>query len=91
MKKITDKEKVARAKETVLRCLDEARNNQNKPQVLDFILGQLAYGFALLDADNGDEMKIVFVACSVLDEVQPKERKRYLPVNAEQLSLKESK
>lgn len=89
-KKIPDKNKIERVKQTVLRCLDEARSNTNKTEVMGFILGQLSYAFALLDADNDDEMRIVFVASSVLDEVQPQERKKYLPVRAEQLPLKEN-
>jgi len=90
-KKIPDKNKVERAKQAVLRCLDEARSNSNSNQTLSFVLGQLAYVFALLDADNDDEMRIVFVAASVLDEVQPQERKKYLPARPEQLPLRENK
>lgn len=88
-KKITDKSKVGRAKQVVLRCLEEARDNGNSNQVLSFVLGQLAYTFALLDADTGDEMKIVFVASSVLDEVYPQHKKKYLLDRPEQLPLRE--
>lgn len=90
-KKISDKSKVDRAKQAVLRCLEEARGNSNAAQTLSFVLGQLSYVFALLDADSDDEMKIVFVAASVLDEVHPQEKKMYLRARPEQLPLRENK
>jgi len=89
MKKMTDKEKVERAKKQVLRALEEIKNNPNKAEVLGFVTGQLAHTFALLDADKADEMGIVFVAVSILDEINPKERKPILSdtIAATQLTL----
>lgn len=89
--KMTDKMKVERAKAQVLRALEEIKNNSNKTEALNFVTGQLAHTYALLDADKVDELGIVFVAVSILDEINPKERKPILSATngATQLELAE--
>jgi hypothetical protein len=93
MNKLTDKIKVERAKKQLLRALEEVRNNSNKVEVLGFVTGQIAHTFAMLDANKDDEMGIVFVAVSILDEINPKERKPILSAQPqpEQLKLPEGK
>lgn len=78
LKKLTDKEKVERAKRQILRALEEIKGNSNKAEALGFVSGQLAHTYALLDADKDEPMAIVFVAVSILDEISPKERKPIL-------------
>lgn len=78
IKKLTDKEKVERAKLQILRALEQIKANENKSETLGYVTGQLAHTYALLDADKADEMAIVFVAVSILDEINPKERKPIL-------------
>lgn len=89
IKKLSDKEKVERVKAQVLRALEEAKNNTNKTEALGFITGQLAHIFATLDANRDDAMGIVFVAVSILDEIDPKPRTPILSGGATQLELKE--
>jgi len=92
IKKFTDKEKVERAKEQILRCLTQIRDNSNRAEVLGYITGQLAHTFALLDADKQDEMAIVYVAANIMDELDPKPKQKVLPSPmGEQLPLVEAK
>lgn len=86
-KKFTATEKIQRAKQGLLRALEEAKNNTNKTEALGFITGQIAYTYALLDSDSSDELSIVFVAANILDEISPKEKKTYLSTSPDQLEL----
>lgn len=92
-KKFSDKEKIERAKTQLLRALSEVKNNPNKVEALGFVTGQMAHTVALLDSNTRDEMAIVFVAASLLDEVQPsKPKTKFLEdFSATQLELVETK
>lgn len=90
LKKLTAIEKVERAKKELLRALEEIRDNPNRAECLGFVTGQIAHTFALLDADKADELAIVFVAVSIMDEIAPKKRETILggPTAGEQLPLR---
>lgn len=88
-KKLTDAKKVERARASLLRALTEIRDNSNRAEVLGFVTGQIAWTFALLDANKEDELGIVYVAAQIMDELEPKEKKPILPPLPGQLSLPE--
>lgn len=87
IKKLTATEKVERAKMQILRALEQIKGNPNKTEVLGYVTGQLAHTYALLDADKADEMAMVFVAVSIMDEISPKERKPILGNSTELTQL----
>ncbi len=87
LKKLSDTEKVRRAKNEILRALKEAKENSNRAEALGSITQSLAYSYAILDADKDDSNKILFVAASIANEVQKVEVKPLFPSAGKQLEL----
>lgn len=88
--KLTDKEKVSRAKASALRALSQRKTNPDRNEVMGQLVSSMCMIFAILDADKNDSQSIQFVATSLWIEVTGQEQVSRIPVSeATQLELGE--
>lgn len=88
--KLTDREKILRAKKECERALREIKFGSNRAEVLGSATMSLCLILSTLDATRDDKTGILFVAAQIATEVQKQETKPYFPADGVQLQLGET-